>query len=278
VARDRRRRRRPPVGVRVSEAVAIVGVGRIGAVLARALPDAARVGRGTAVPLAATTWVCVGEPDLPTAWAAVPAAGRSGVILVQNGLLAPWVAREAPGCTTGVLYFAAPARDGVASGSGTSAFFGPRAQVAVDALSRVGLPAAISGSDAEHARTAARKLAWTCVLGVLCARGGGTVGEALERDRALLGALVEELAPVLAHAHGVPIDAADVLRSVEAYSLQVAEWRAGVKALPWRNGALLAAAARAGLPDTLHRAVLAELGVDVAAVSRAAAALLYCSA
>lgn len=257
---------------RVSPRVAILGVGRIGRVVARAIPDAVRVGRGVPLPETEVTWVCVAEDDLVAAWRSV--RSRSGAILVQNGLLAPWVERHARGVTTGVLYFAAPARDGLATGSGTTRFFGPFAEHAAAALNGIGLSARVSPSAAEHAREAAFKLGWTCALGLLCG-GTRTVGEVLRDDAHTLGELTAELAPVLAAAHGVEVDRDALLASVMAYSAQVADWRSSIKALSWRNGALCAAAARARLRTPLHRRLLQRAGIDVGAASRGASALLY---
>ena len=262
----------------VSARVAILGMGRVGTVLARALPDAVRVGRGARLPEADITWVCVAEDDLAAAWFSIPERAREGAVLVQNGLLAPWLTRHAPGATHGVLYFAAPTRDGIATGSGTSLFHGPLADHAVSALTGVGLPARVSASVDDHARACAYKLAWTCAMGVLCARGARTVGEVLRDDAPALAELVAEMAPVLSFAYGVDVEPDALLASVTSYSAEVAAWRASIKALSWRNGALCAAAARARLRMPLHRRLLEQAGIDVGAASRGASALLYSNA
>jgi hypothetical protein len=271
--------------------VVLVGPGRIGLAFARAWPDAPCCGRGVAVPVARTTILCVGEEDLPAALAAVPHRARDGVVLIQNGLLAPWLARVgAAHVTRGVLYLAASARDGVAVPGGTSVFRGPRAAEVAGRLQDAfggGVAEGISPPPPEeivaraeddaraYARVEAEKLGWTCAFGMLGAVGGGTVGDTLAGQGARLDLLLAELAPVLAEAVGVPIDAGSLTTSVRAYAARVAGWRARPKALAWRNGALLAVAERAGLPDTLHASVVAEAGLDVAVVRSAARALLY---
>ena len=64
------------------ERVAILGLGRVGTVIARALPDAVHVGRGARLPEADILWVCVAEGDLVTAWGSVPAGMRANAILL----------------------------------------------------------------------------------------------------------------------------------------------------------------------------------------------------
>ncbi len=270
MARDRRAR-----GGAVLNTV-IVGRGRIGSLLARALPEAGIVFRGDPVPPADATWLCVGEDDLPQVWESVSAESRAGCLLVQNGLLTPWRERHAAlGATQGVLYVAVPARDGVAQAAGESVFSGPLASEAVQVWRALGLAAREAPSAESWARTQASKLAWVCVFGVLCARTGLTVGDVLDGEAALVDELLAELVPVLAAALGASLDVVGLSGDVRAYARTVAGWRAGLKALRWRNGALLAAAERHGLPLGLHERLLRDAGVDTDAASRSAAALLY---
>jgi hypothetical protein len=273
------------------EDVVLVGPGRIGLAFARVWADAPLCGRNAAIPPARTTVLCVGEPDLPVALAAVPAVSRDGVVLIQNGLLRPWLVRRGLSAPTrGVLLLAAPARDGVAVPGGTSVFHGPRAACVAGRLED-----ALGGGVAEgrsppppyepvacvvddpraFARAEAEKLAWTCAFGVLGAVFGGTVGDALAHLGDALDPLLRELTPVLAAALEVTLDAGALDLAVRRYAARVAGWSARPKALAWRNGALLAAARQSGLPDDVHAGLLTRAGLDPGALRSEAAALLY---
>ncbi len=255
----------------------IVGGGRIGTLVHRLVPGSFVVARGETVPIARTTWTCVGEPDLPTAWDATASAARAGSILVQNGLLPPWLERHAGGAplTRGVLYVAAPRRDGVGVAGGASVFFGPRAAEAVAAFRRAGLEARVAADAGDFGRVAAEKLAWTCILGVLGAVHAQPVGRIAEAHAERIRALAAELAPVLGEAHGVELDGSNLTTSVLAYCARIADWRAGLKCLAWRNGALLAEARRQGRVTPLHEDALGRAGIDVGSAAAEANALLY---
>ncbi len=258
-------------GIVVSD-VAIVGAGRIGSVFARLMPEAAVVRRGAVIPPAACTILCVGEDDLPAAWAALPAPASvgEGVVVLQNGLVGPWLAARLPDpvirarVTRGVLNFAAPARDGAAIPGGTSVFFGPEATRVVTILIAGGIPARVATDAADFARVEATKLAWTCAFGLLGTVHGCTVGEVLAHHGAALDALLAELTPVLAGAAGVALDAEGLRADVRAYAAGIPGWSARLKALDWRNGAVVRAARAQGRPSAAHEGLLARAGVSVA--------------
>ncbi len=252
--------------------VVIVGAGRIGSVFARLLPDARVVRRGEAIPAALCTILCVGEDDLPAAWAALPAPARvgEGVVVLQNGLVGPWLAERLPDpvararVTRGVINFAAPARDGAAFPGGTSVFFGPEAGRVVTLLDGAGISAREARDAADFARAEATKLAWTCAFGLLGTVFGYTVGEVLAAHGEALDVLLAELTPVLAASAGVALDADALRAGVWAYAAGIPGWSARLKALNWRNGAVLRAARAHGLPADVHEAWLARAGVRVA--------------
>lgn len=251
--------------------VVIVGAGRIGSVFARLMPEAAVVRRGAVIPPAACTILCVGEDDLPAAWAALPAPASvgEGVVVLQNGLVGPWLAArlpdpEARACVTrGVINFAAPARDGVAAPGGVSLFHGPEAARVVGILNAGGIPARVATDAVDFARVEATKLAWTCAFGLLGTVHGCTVGEVLAHHGEALDALLAELTPVLAGAAGVALDAEGVRADVRAYAAGIPGWSARLKALDWRNGAVVRAARAQGLASVVHEGLLARAGVRV---------------
>ncbi len=251
--------------------VVIVGAGRIGSVFARLLPEARVVRRGETIPAASCTILCVGEQDLPAAWAALPAPASvgEGVVVLQNGLVGPWLEAclpdpEARACVTrGVINFAAPARDGAAFPGGTSVFFGPEAGRVVRVLVAGGIPAREAADTTDFARAEATKLAWTCAFGLLGSVHACTVGEILASHGEALDMLLAELTPVLAGAAGVALDAEGLRADVRAYAAGIPGWSARLKALDWRNGAVVRAARGLGARSTLHEGWLARVGVLV---------------
>lgn len=251
--------------------VVIVGAGRIGSVFARLLPEARVVRRGETIPTASCTILCVGEQDLAGVWEALAGATRSGesVVLVQNGLVGPWIAERVPEAdrrarvTRGVINFAAPARDGAAFPGGTSVFCGPEAGRVVRVLVAGGIPAREADDTTDFAGAEATKLAWTCAFGLLGSVHACTVGEILASHGEALDMLLAELTPVLAGAAGVALDAEGLRADVRAYAAGIPGWSARLKALDWRNGAVVRAARGLGARSTLHEGWLARVGVLV---------------
>lgn len=228
----------------------IVGAGRVGHVLART--GARLVRRGEPIPEGAPIVVCTRNDDVDAVIAMTPAACRPDLVFVQNGVLAPLLARWGlGGATRGALYFAAADRSGAAVAGPPSLFGGPHAATLVSALTSLGLPAAET-PDIDAA--IAEKLLWNVVYGLLGELHGTPVGGVPE---AAARALIAELEPVLG-VHGT----ADRL---VAYAASIPDFPASVKEFDWRNGWVRAEARARGLPTPLHELALAAIGRPLAA-------------
>lgn len=226
----------------------ILGAGRVGLVLVRA--GGTLVGRGAPLPPGAPIVVCTRNDDVDGVIAATPADRRADLVFVQNGVLAPVLARWGlEGVTQGVLWFAAPDRSGRAEPGPPSLFHGVHAARMVATLGQLGLPAAVL-PDPEALRVAIHhKLLWNVVYGLLGERWGRPVGEVPEAE---VRGLIAELAPVL----GVPADPAPHL----SYAASIPHFPASLKEWRWRNGWVRDRARALGLPTPLHDALLAEVG------------------
>ncbi len=226
----------------------IVGAGRVGTVFARGGGQLVR--RGEPIPVGAPIVVCTRNDDVNDVITATPAACKEDLCFVQNGVLAPVLARQGlGGATQGVLWFAAADRSGRADPGPPSLFFGRHAGALVGVLQGLGLPAAVL-PNAEALREAIHhKLLWNVVYGLLGERWKRPVGELPE---AAVRGLVAELAPVL----GVSADAEPHL----AYAASIATFPASLKEWEWRNGWVRERARAMGLPTPLHEALLAEVG------------------
>lgn len=244
----------------------IVGLGRVGSVFARCAHAAGRdvrvFERGEPVgALGGPIVVCTRADDLEDVIARTAPAARPDLVLVQNGLLAPLLARHGlSGVTQGVLYFAATARDGRAEPGGDSLLWGPHAGEVVAVLRAGDVPARVVPDAGDFRREAAFKLGWNAVFGLLGERFGEAVGETLARHDDLVAALCTELAPALGVAFGAEVPADALHERLVAYSSSIPGFRAGVKELAWRNGILARTARAHALPTPLHDRLLAELG------------------
>lgn len=219
----------------------LVGRGRVGSVFARGEPAAKVVGRTDAVEGVGPVVVCTGAGAV----ADVLARGgpRSDYVFVQNGWIAPLFANvRSP--SQAVLWFAATQRDGSAEPGGESVFFGPCAEAPVAALLRAGVPARVEDDLERFRHEVCFKLGWISIFGLLGQLTGETVGDlAGRKDVPLLAA---EIASTLE----VPADL--LLLRVRAYAGAIPWFRASLKELEWRNGAVAQAARARGLATPLH--------------------------
>lgn len=243
--------------------ITVLGPGRVGHVLRRCAEQAnipvTLAGRGDPV-RGDLVLVCTRADDLAGVIDATPVALRPHLVFLQNGLLRPFLLeRGLADNTQGLLYFAATARDGRAEPGAPSLFFGPHAATLVTLLTAGSLPARALADADELGREVAVKLCWNVIFGLLGQRFDEPVGTSM--DRTLVADLVVELTPALAAAVGAPLDADVVLARILAYSSEIPDFRATVKELRWRNGAVRAAARAVGLATPLHDRLLAEVGV-----------------
>ena len=243
--------------------ITVIGPGRVGHVLRRCAEEAKMpvtlLGRGEPVH-GDLLLVCTRADDLDGVIDATPLALRARLVFLQNGLLRPFLLeRGLADNTQGLLYFAATARDGRAEPGAPSLFFGPHAAALVTLLTAGSLPARALADAAELGREVAVKLCWNVIFGLLGQRFDEPVGTSA--DRSLVGDLVLELTPALASAVGAPLEPDVILARILAYSREIPDFRASVKELRWRNGAVRAAARAGGLATPLHDRLLAEVGV-----------------
>lgn len=252
-------------------AIVIVGAGRVGSVVARCAQEVGVpvrvVRRGEAVPADAQgvepVVVCTRAEHLADVLAVTPEARRGDLVLLQNGLLPPWLAQhglDGPPhvVTQGIVWFAATARDGRAVPGAPCSFHGPDAAAVAALLRAGGIPARAIVDRGAFATEQAEKLGWNCIFGLLCELERAPVGVVLHRRDADVTALCRELAPVLADAYAAPVRADALEASVRAYTASIPDFVAGLKEVAWRNGAVQRAARAAGLPTQLHDRLLQQ--------------------
>lgn len=241
----------------------VVGAGRIGGALrdlavAEGL-DVAWVKRGDPIPdVAGPVVVCTRNDDVAAVVAASPR--KDDLCFVQNGALLPWLREVGLGHNTqGLLYFAVPTVGAPPEPGGESVFFGRHAATLVYLLSRGGLPARAVSSEAELVDEIAIKLLWASIFGLMGDVNRETVLASAAR-REEVAAFVHELNPVCAAGLGSTVPDDEVVRRLLTYSMAIGSWRASVKEWRWRNGWLVAEAARRGLTLPLHAQACARIG------------------
>lgn len=237
---------------------AIVGMGRIGHVLARCAPEAVRIARmiqeaGQERPATAA--------DLPAAgavWLSMPNSGLAGwlhadglasrAICTQNGFF------DLPaGATRVLIYFAATDRSGSCVPGGPSLAHGPRAAAAAALLQAGGIAAEIVPEAAAFRREVAIKTGWCHALGLIGERLGLAVGPAAARPE--LEQIAAEIGPVLSG--DGPIPPGELVDRWRAYSASIPGYPARLRDRAWRTQPILDRAAALGHRMPLHAAWLA---------------------
>lgn len=274
------------------------GAGRVGGALAAAARRSGRYARvavrtrqgGEGLAASGPVVVCTPAGALDAAVAELPRARVADLVLVQNGVLRPWLAARGlsgGAVTEVVLRLAADGETLTPAGGGgalsaESVAFGGRHAASMAAL----LPACrLAASEGELREQALFKLAWACAVPLLCdALGpGAAVGELFDGGevegelKALVAEMVRVAAPdalgddmgsaaaMASHGDAAHGDAGEAgktrlelsaLADVFAYSAGIAHARPSAALAEaewaWRNGWLLARGGGAAA-QPLHR-------------------------
>ncbi len=207
--------------------------------------------------------VAVRNDDLSGVLERIPAARRDDLVLIQNGMLRPWIATNALEPTRGLLFFAVPRRGAEPEPGGDSPFVGRHAALVAAWLSALGLPASEVDAQA-FAELELEKLIWNSAFGLLCERHAAPVGVIVDQHRDDLRALVHEFTAIGRPALGLPPVGASALaalvESLCAYSRSIASYRGAVKEWRWRNGWFVDEARRRGVATPVHDDLLARTG------------------
>ena len=199
-------------------------------------------------------FVAVRTTDLPEVLERIPQRRHGDLILIQNGMLGPWLSQQGLGeVTRGVLYFAVSSRGGPITVGASSPFAGPRAAEIVEWL--VGLDiAAHEVSIPAFAEIEFEKLIWNSVFGLMCGVTGKTVGTLCESDAEACRGLVEEFREIGRVSEGLELDSDQLWTSLVSYSNTIAGYTGRVTDWEWRNGWLVQRAETLSVPTPLHDA------------------------
>lgn len=204
--------------------------------------------------------VCTRNDALPEVVKRVHPSRRADLVFVQNGMVQPWLAEnDLAGCTQGVLYVAVTHVGAEPVGGGTSVFNGRWSGPIAKLLRAGGIPARAVRATA-YKREVSVKLAWICIHGLLGQALGVTVGEIAQEHGDRVHALCRELQPLLAKEPGLDLSADDLARRLMAYSASIPHFPSSLKEWRWRNGWLIDAAQRHGVPLPHHTRWLERAG------------------
>lgn len=213
-----------------------------------------------AAPAGTPIVLCVRNDDLQTVVPRVPDHRLADLVVVQNGMVRPWLrAHGLDAVTRGLILFAVARPGDRPQPGGASLFWGRHAELVATWLATIGLPAQ-SVDAPTFARAELEKLLWNTTMGAICQVQRCTVGQAVTVHAAQFVALLAELAPLGAAALGLAWSQADIApcaAKLTAYSLTIADYRAAIKESAWRNGWFADQARSTGAATPCHNALLA---------------------
>ena len=242
--------------------IEVIGAGRIGAALCERDPsrfsliDRERGWERLDAPAGAPILLAVRNDDLDAVLARVPERRHADLVLVQNGMLRPWLAAHGlAAATRGLLFLAVPRRGAAIEPGGDSPFHGPHAQALVDAFTAAELPARVVDAR-EFAEIELEKLLWNSCFGLLCDAFDCDVGTVVREHFNDLRELVAELLAIGAPALGVSLVLDALVERLAAYSKSIPSFRAAVKEWRWRNGWFVELAREQGVPLPVHERLM----------------------
>jgi ketopantoate reductase len=219
----------------------VIGKGRIGGALEQRSPTPCTVLlRGDDWRALATSddpiVVTTRNDDLDGVLDRVPEARRRDVVLIQNGMLRPWLAeRGGIPLTRGLLFFAVASAGATPEVGGLSPFVGPHAEAMVRWLESMSLDARVV-SERHFREIELEKLVWNSAFGLLCEACDASVGEVVEEHASTFTRLAAELIALGADALEIEVNVSTMLDSLAGYSRSIADYRGAVKEFRWRNG------------------------------------------
>lgn len=253
----------------LAEPIALIGVGEMGGVFARAFlraghpvtpvlrnSDITAVAR--ALPDPALALITVAEGDLEGVLASLPDTWRSRAGLLQNELLpATWEAHDLDDPTVASVWFEKKAGRAVKVIIPTPVA-GPAASIVVTALDAIGIPARRVDHGSELLDELLAKNAYILTANIAGLRTGGTVGELWSTHHDFAAAVADEVLDVQQALVGGPIDRdAAIAGMVRAFDGDPDHGTTG-RSAPARLRRAVSQADAAGLAVPLLREILAE--------------------
>ena len=218
----------------------VIGKGRIGTALSLAEPSLKLIGRdydlGDLRELASEDliFVCTRNDSLQSILDAIPSFSHKNVVLVQNGMLSPFIdGLENPIAGRAILYFAVSKKGEMPKPGGNTLVCGTKAEAIAEFFKSVNIPVEIVSKE-ELAKVEMEKLLWNSVMGLMGEVYSEKVDQSLERWGEV-EEVISELLPVIKEDAGIAFDQERLLNSLKNYSKEVSHFEARIKEWEWRN-------------------------------------------
>lgn len=217
-----------------------IGKGRIGTALSLADSNLKLVGRDfdlkslTGLTEDDLIFICTRNDSLQSIVDEIPSASHKNIVLVQNGMLSPFIdALKNPIAGRAILYFAVSKKGERAKPGGDTLVCGDKANSIAKFFESVDIPVKIV-SQSELAKVEMEKLLWNSVMGLMGEVHSESVAQTLERWSEV-EEVISELLPVIEKDAGIVFDKNRLFNSLRDYSKEVAHFEARIKEWEWRN-------------------------------------------
>lgn len=221
--------------------VYIVGKGRVGSGLSKLSPKSKIFGRGESFDELGSlneedlVLLCTRNDDLAELIQSLPKSARSKVVLVQNGMLSPFIEKlEDQPAARAILYFAVPKLGDLPMPGGNTLVCGPKAEELKGFFESVDIPSQVVNDD-EMARVEMEKLLWNALMGLMGQYYNESVRETLDKHWSEVLVLLGELLPVISQSLEIDFEKSELEISLKSYSEEVDYYSARVKEWEWRN-------------------------------------------
>ncbi|MCP3951375.1 MAG: hypothetical protein GY697_04045 [Desulfobacterales bacterium] len=253
--------------------VAIVGIGELGGVFARAFLHAGHpvypVTRAMPlnltldrIPSPALTLIATGEKDLPGVLGKLVRGQRTSVGLLQNELLPKdWQSNGVTNPTVISVWFEKKKGMDIKV-LRPSPLFGPRADLMAEALEGIGVPCRRLDSAGELLKELVIKNVFVYMINICGLKTGGTTGILWEKHTDLARRVADDIIDLQAHLTGASFFRDELLQGVVAGIEGDPEHKCMGRSAPARLSRFIAMADKAGVAARTIRAIQAEIGVD----------------
>ena len=255
--------------------VAIVGIGELGGVFARAFLHAGHpvypVTRDMPlnetldrIPTPALTLIAVGEKDLPGVLREMAPDQRTSVGLLQNELLPDtWQSNGVTDPTVISVWFEKKKGMDVKV-LRPSPIFGPRADLMADALEGIGVPCRRLDSADELLKELVIKNVFVYMINICGLKTGGTTGTLWKEHADLALQIAAEIIALQESLTGTSFERDKLMAGVAAGIDGDPQHKCMGRSAPGRLVRFLAMADKAGVPARAIRGIQAEIGADPA--------------
>ena len=190
-------------------------------------------------------FLCTRNDSLDHLFQQIPSETHKNIVLVQNGMLSPFVSSLKHSIAgRAILYFAVSKKGEKPLPGGDTLVNGSQSKLISDFFSGLDIPNKLV-SDEELEKVEMEKLLWNSVMGLFGDVYDEDVASTLNRWPEVENVL-DELLPMIEEDTGLSFDKKGLYHSLKNYSQEVSHFSARIKEWDWRNEWFFLAAKRTG--------------------------------